>query len=247
MRMLLFKVFVAAHIVTGASGAAAFWVPIVARKGGVDHVRWGRIFTYAMIATGFWAMCMSVMTLLMPMETHPQWRGRFDPAWIRGIFGWMMLHMGVLTINLAWYGWLCVLNKRDHRKNLEWRNLALQAAIVVAAINLAVQGWLIHQPLMIGACIVGLATGATNLYFLYKPRRAAGDWLKEHIKGLVGCGISVYTAFMAFGAVRIFPQLALHPGMWAIPLTVGLALILYHWHNVNRRFRASAGAAGMVA
>jgi hypothetical protein len=244
--MLLFKAFVAAHIITGASGAAAFWVPIVARKGGVDHVKWGRIFTYAMIATGFWAICMSVMTIMTPLRTHPQLIGRFDAAWIRGIFGWLMLHMGVLTINLAWYGWLCILNKRDHRRNLEWRNLALQAAILIAALNLAIQGWLIHQPLMIGACTIGLATGATNLYFLYKPRRAPGDYLKEHIKGLVGCGISVYTAFLAFGAVRILPQLALHPGMWAVPLTVGLALILYHWHKVNQRFRVRSDAPGLA-
>lgn len=245
--MLLFKAFVAAHIVTGATGAVAFWVPIVARKGGVDHVRWGRVFTYAMIATGFWAICMSTLTLLMPWQTHPQLRGtQFDAPLIRGIFGWMMLHMGVLTINLAWYGWLCVLNKRDYSRNREWRNVVLQAAILIAAVNLAIQAWLIHQPLMMGACVVGLATGATNLFYIYKPRHPPGDWLKEHLKGLVGCGISVYTAFMAFGAVRIFPQLALHPAMWAIPLTVGLGIILYHWYQINRQFRPQASKEALL-
>jgi hypothetical protein len=242
--MLLFKAFVAAHIATGATGAAAFWVPVVGRKGGANHVRWGRVFTYCMIATGFFAICMSILTLLMPIETHPQLRGtQFDAPLIRGIFGWLMLHMGVLTINLAWYGWLCVLNKRDYVRNREWRNLALQAAILIAAINLAIQAFLIHQPLMAGACVVGLATGATNLFYILKPRHPPGDWQKEHLKGLVGCGISVYTAFMAFGAVRIFPALALHPVMWAIPLTVGVSLILYYWHQINHQFRTHAVAA----
>jgi hypothetical protein len=88
---------------------------------------------------------------------------------------------------------------------------------------------------MLGMPAIGLATVATNLWFLYKPQRRPLDWLREHIKALVGAGISVYTAFFAFGAVRTVPALALHPGLWAIPLVVGLGLILYHQAAVARR------------
>ena len=49
---------------------------------------------------------------------------------------------------------------------------------------------------------------------------------------MVGAGISVYTAFFAFGAVRLLPELALTPGLWAIPLVTGLALIIYHQRAV---------------
>ena len=59
------------------------------------------------------------------------------------------------------------------------------------------------------------------------------------IKALIGAGISVYTAFLAFGAVRLAPQLALNPVLWAIPLTVGLSLILYFWSRMPRRARAA--------
>jgi len=234
--MLIFRLLVAAHILTGTTGALSLWVPLLGRKGGPDHKSWGRIFVPAMLLTGFWAICMSLLTLAWPLQTHPQLVGKFDAGFIRGIFGWMMLHMGILTINLTWYGWLCVRNRQNHAANLEWRNLALQAAILIAAINLAVQGALIHQPLMIGASLVGLATGATNLYFLYKPKRRPQDWQKEHLKALVGAGISVYTAFMAFGSVRIFPALALHPAMWSVPLTLGVGTIIYHWRVLDRRF-----------
>jgi hypothetical protein len=54
----------------------------------------------------------------------------------------------------------------------------------------------------------------------------------------------VYTAFFAFGAVRTFPALALHPVLWAIPLTVGLAIILYQWREIARRARPAAARAG---
>ena len=96
------------------------------------------------------------------------------------------------------------------------------------------QGLLIGQPLMLGVSLIGWATVGTNLRFLYKRQPASNDWLREHIKGLVGAGISVYTAFFAFGAVRTFPTLALHPVLWAIPLTVGLAIIIYQWRKLAR-------------
>lgn len=232
----LFHVFVTAHIITGAVGLIAFWGPIVAQKGGLIHRRSGQVFTVCMLFTGSAAIGISVCTLIDPMATHPQLVSHpvfNDSVLVRAIFGWMMLGLAILTINLAWYGWQCNRNRRDHAANLEWRNLSLQFATFIAATICAWQGYLIGQPLMLGMSFIGWATVATNLYFLYKPKRAANDWLKEHIKALVGAGISVYTAFFAFGAVRTFPELALHPVVWAIPLIVGLTLIIYHQRKVS--------------
>jgi hypothetical protein len=233
----VFHVFVTLHIVTGSVGLIAFWVPITARKGGLVHRRGGQVFTWSMLATGIAAIGISICTVIDPMATHPQLKDHAvfgDAALIRAIFGWMMLGLAILTINLAWHGWLCVINRREHTKNREWRNVALQIATIVAATNCAWQGYLVGQPLMLGMSMIGWAASFTNLYFLYKPKLAANDWLKEHIKSLVGAGISVYTAFFAFGAVHTFPALALHPGLWAIPLVVGVSLILYHQRKVSR-------------
>ena len=247
MELTIFHTLVAAHIATGATGAIAFWVPVIGRKGGVNHRRWGRVFTVAMLITGTLAICLSLMTINDPLSTHPHLAGRFEASFLRGIFGWMMLHMGVLTINLAWYGWLCVKNGRRREKSREWRNLALQPLLALAALNCALQGFIIDQPLMMAISLVGLATAGTNLWFLYKPAPGPMDWLKEHVKALVGAGISVYTAFMAFGSVRILPELALNPLMWAIPLVTGISIILWHWRKIGLQLRARQRPAGMHA
>jgi len=66
----------------------------------------------------------------------------------------------------------------------------------------------------------------------------------EHFDVLiVGAGISVYTAFVAFGAVRFIPELALQPGLWAVPLIVGLTLIIYHQRVVTRPQRSKLRVA----
>ena len=185
-----------------------------------------------MLMTGSVAIAISTCTIVAPLETHPHLQ---DLGLVRGIFGWMMLYLAILTINLAWYGWLCVLNRTRYAANREWRNLALQGLVTLAAANCAFQGWLIGQPLMLGISIVGFATAATNLRYLYKARPARNEWLFEHLKGLVGAGISVYTAFFAFGAVRIMPQLALNPLLWAVPLTTGLGIIIYYKIDLARK------------
>lgn len=232
--MWQFNVLIGAHIVTGTLGAASFWIPVLSQKGGRNHRRWGRVFFVAMLVTACLAICMSLMSLRWPLETHPLMQ---DLPLIRGVFGWMMLYLGILTINLAWYSWLCVRNVRNHRGNLEWRNQGLQWILLLASLNCAWQGWKIDQTLMMAFSVVGFATVATNLRFMYKASPRKHDWALEHIKGGIGAGISVYTAFFAFGSVRLIPELALHPGLWSIPLATGLALILYHQASVSRAAR----------
>ena len=45
--MTLFKLLVIGHVITGLIVLFSFWVPIAARKGGVNNRRWGRIFAKA--------------------------------------------------------------------------------------------------------------------------------------------------------------------------------------------------------
>ncbi|MEL7429043.1 MAG: hypothetical protein AAFN43_03480 [Pseudomonadota bacterium] len=231
-----FHVLVWCHIVSGAIGLVAFWVPVSTTKGGSLHTRVGKVFTLCMLVTGFLAIGISGATLIAPVATHPAVELKGDAELIRGIFGWMMQYLAILTINLAWFGWQAARNKRDHARNWEWRNILLQVLLTVSAVNCLVQGILIGQFLMVGISFVGFATVATNMWFLVKEKPGAFDWQLEHVKALVGAGISVYTAFLAFGAVRLMPSVALNPILWAIPLTTGIALIVYHQRKIRSRF-----------
>ncbi|MEO1252791.1 MAG: hypothetical protein AAFW81_10645 [Pseudomonadota bacterium] len=237
----LFETLIALHIIGGVPGLISFWAPIATKKGGQRHRFWGGVFTASMLFTGAMAIGMSSLTLLAPIATHPKLVSHpefSDPALIRGIFGWMMLYLAILTINLAWYGWRATRNKANHSLNRGPFNMALQAILGVAALNCAIQGILIGQPMMIGISFVGFATVGTNLWFILRDAPRPYEWLLEHIKGIVGAGISVYTAFFAFGAVRLVPELALAPALWAAPLITGLAIIIGYQRSVRRRFSA---------
>jgi hypothetical protein len=247
MELLVFHTLVIAHIITGTTGAIAFWVPVIGRKGGVNHRKWGQVFALALLCTGSFALAMSLLSLLDPMGTHPQLVGRFDEMFVRGFFGHLMLCAATLTINLTWYGWLLVRHRGRQALNRTRAMYAWQWITIGAAINCAAQGWMMGEKLLIGLAVVGVATGLTNLHYLSKDQPTREDWLKEHVKALVGAGISVYTAFMAFGSVRVFPELALHPVMWAIPLGVGLIIIIWHRLAIDRAARQRRSALAQAA
>ena len=238
----LFTALVTLHIASGAFGLVSFWIPIAGAKGAREHRRFGRWFINTMLITGMVAIGMATLTIIAPSATHPQLQDHKvfgDAAQIRAIFGWMMLYLAMLTVNLAWQGKLSLANRAAPERNRAWHNLLSQGLLTLAAVNCVWQGVIAEQWMMVGIAMIGFATVGTNLWFIYKRPLKPTDYIKEHIKSLVGAGISVYTAFFAFGAVRLVPELALTPGLWAIPLVTGLTLIIYHQRAVVRGRTAS--------
>ncbi|MBU6367848.1 MAG: hypothetical protein KJT01_16655 [Gemmatimonadetes bacterium] len=238
-----FKGFLAVHVATGAVGLVLFWVPVIGKKGASAHRRFGFLFARLMAVTATMAIGMATCTLLDPVGTHPHLTS-WAPRRIQGIFGWMMLYLAVLTLHLVWHGLVTVRHKRDHLANRHPGNLALNALVIGMAVLCAWQGWRITEPLMMGISVVGVASGLTNFWFIARPAPARLAYQLEHVKAIVGSGISVYTAFMAFGFVRLMPDHALNPTMWAIPLVIGLAIIIYHQGRIRWQQRKLAAPAG---
>ena len=237
MAVELFHFLVGTHIVTGSVGLIAMWVPVIGEKGSANHRLWGKVFAYSMLLTGSVAIGISLCTLTDPMGTHANITdpALADPALIRGIFGWMMLYLATLTIMLAWYGLLCIRNKRAHERNKNPLNLLLQLATFAAAANCAVRGYTLGNGLMMGIASIGLTAAVLNTHFIFTRKPALNEWLVQHTRGAVGAGISVYTAFLAFGAVNLLPAYAFNPVLWATPTVLGVSLLLYHQARVMRQ------------
>jgi hypothetical protein len=232
----LFHLLIATHIAFGAVGLISFWVPVAGKKGAKNHRLWGKVFWTTIMLAGGVALCLASLTLFDPLATHPHLVDR-GATFVRGIFGVMMLYLAILTLNLAWYGLETIKHKANHAQLRRGLNFWLQPLLIIAATACAIEGVLIQQYLMVGMSIIGFATAGTNLVYMFKAKPEPKDYLKEHVKAIVGCGISVYTAFFAFGAVRFMPSMALHPGLWSIPLVVGLSIILYHHYKIGQTLK----------
>lgn len=222
--MGLFEALVVLHVITGTTGLVAFWGPIATRKGAPDHRRWGRVACYGFLGAGVLAILMALLSLYGPEERIPSITDREVFA---GLFGWMMLYLGCLTIGFVDYGLAVVRHARDHTALRQARYQAVIAAVVVSGLWCGWFGWRIGHPLMMIVAGIGIAAMAIQQRFIWGDTPPRQTYVAEHYRALIGMGISAYTAFLSVGLVRAFPEHVFNPLIWAGPSTIGVGLILY--------------------
>ncbi|KPF62384.1 hypothetical protein IP88_14800 [alpha proteobacterium AAP81b] len=235
----LFTLFLAVHIGGGIAALTSFWGAILTRKGGAAHRAWGRVFTAGIYAAAGMALGMGALSLVWPLAMHPELT---DADLYRGLFGWMMVYLALLTLSMTRYGLAMIANKRDHAANRRWPMVALQLTVLAFACVCLFEGIRLGQTLMILVSLLGFGTVLTYLRYLFTPRPAAGAWLPEHLKAMVATGISAYTAFLSVGLIEMFPRHAFNPAIWAIPGTIGMMLIIHFLRRVTPRRRVAVAA-----
>ncbi len=218
----LFMLFLAVHVAAGTVALISVWAAVLSRKGGDGHRYWGRLFTGAIYWAAAMALGMGALSLRWLLAMH---EGLTDAALYRGLLGWMMLYLGLLTITFADYG-LTVARARQNRVVLRGPRMTLIFALTgLAAINCAAQGWRLGQPLMMLVAAIGLTAMSTQLAHIWRARPGPRAHVAEHFRALIGMGISAYTAFLSVGLIRLVPDHVFNPVIWAVPSIVGVALI----------------------
>ena len=221
--MHLFEIIVVLHVICGAIGLASFWVPIASVKGSSKHRSWGQIAARAFMAAGVLAIAMALLSLFGSEQRLPMIK---DRVLFRGLFGWMMLYLGVLTLSFADYG-LSVVRHRARREALRKpRHQLVFAAVIISAVNCGVYGLSTGQPLMALVALIGLIATATQLFYVWRPHPPRAGHVPEHFRSLLGMGISAYTAFLSVGLIRMVPDHVFNPLIWAVPSVVGVGLIV---------------------
>jgi hypothetical protein len=240
--MHLFEFLVVLHVIAGATGVIAFWGPIITRKGATNHRKWGRACCYGFMVAGALAVAMALLSLYGPEERIPSFTDRelFD-----GLFGWMMLYLGLLTIGFADYGLSVVKHSRNRKALRQPRYQLVMAAVVLSALYCGYYGYGVGNALMMALAVLGVVSMAIQQLFVWRrdvpsPRAYIG----EHFRALIGMGISAYTAFMSVGLIRMVPEHVFNPMIWAGPSVVGVGLIIWFTHQGKQsRQKKSAGKA----
>ncbi|MEM8725742.1 MAG: hypothetical protein AAGE86_09505 [Pseudomonadota bacterium] len=232
--MHFFETFVVLHVIAGTIGLVAFWVPILTRKGAKQHRRWGRIACYGFIGAGALAIAMALYSLYGPEIRIPSVT---DRELFAGLFGWMMLYLGLLTIGFADYGLAVIKHSRDRVALRAARYQVVIAAVVVSAAWCGYFGLHVGHPLMILVAVVGLVAMALQQVFIWRSEVPPASYVGEHFRALLGMGISAYTAFLSVGLIRLVPEEVFNPMIWAGPSVIGVGLIIYFTHQAKQKRR----------
>lgn len=239
--MAEFEALVVVHVITGAVGLTAFWGPIVTRKGARPHRKWGKAACYGFVGAGTLAIAMALLSLYGSEYRHPEVT---DRALYEGLFGWMMLYLGVLTIGFVDYGLAVVKHSRDRRALRRARHQAVIAAVVVSGAWCGFYGFTVGHPLMMLVAFIGIVAMLIQQLYIWRPGDPPkGTHVGEHFRALIGMGISAYTAFLSVGLIRYVPEHVFNPAVWAGPSVIGVSLILYF--TIKAKKPAAAKPSGV--
>ena len=222
--MALFEALVVAHVAAGAVGLTAFWGPILTKKGAANHRKWGRAACYGFLGGGALAIAMAILSLYGPEQRHPEVT---DRALFDGLFGWMMLYLGVLTIGFVDYGLAVVRHSRDRRALRSLRHQGVIDAVVISGAWCGFFGYKVGHPLMMLVSFIGIAAMLIQQRYIWRrDDPPLGTYVGEHFRALIGMGISAYTAFLSVGLIRMVPEHVFNPAIWAGPSVIGVSLII---------------------
>ncbi|MEM7780027.1 MAG: hypothetical protein AAF697_06525 [Pseudomonadota bacterium] len=235
--MTLFGTLIVLHVIAGTVGLIAFWVPISARKGAQAHRRWGRICCYGFMGAGALAVAMALLSLALPEGRHPTITDRDVFA---GLFGWMMLYLGILTIGFADYGLAVVKHARERSALRKLRYQIVIVAVLASAVQCGLYGQSIANELMMAVALLGLVAMAIQQVYIWRGEPPSPkSYVGEHFRALIGMGISAYTAFMSVGLIRWVPEEVFNPLVWAGPSVIGVSLIIWFSHKMKPKVRRS--------
>ncbi|MGB3471298.1 MAG: hypothetical protein WBA51_10795 [Erythrobacter sp.] len=235
--MEAFSVLVILHIIVGTIGLVAFWVPISTKKGAKNHRNGGKLCCYGFIAAGALAVAMAVLSII-DTTRHPE---ILDRDLYLGLFGWMMLYLGILTIGFADYGLAVVRHSREREKLRGWRYQGVMAVVVISGAYCGYYGYLIGNALMMALSILGIASMAIQQVFVWRSATPSPKtYIGEHFRALIGMGISAYTAFMSVGLIRVVPEHVFNPLIWAGPSVIGVSLIIWFTHQGKKQTKRTA-------
>ena len=238
------NVLLLAHVATGFVGLAAFWIPVFARKGGRAHVLAGRVFTYSAYVVTVSAVTASAGRIV---SFQVQGIGLADRPELYG-FAVLLGYLGVATLATVRQAMRVVATRKaperlrtPFHEALAWASMAGSVTVVAFAFA----AWSDVSPILLGLSPIGLFTGRAMLRLMRNPGARRMGWFYSHLGSMLGGGIAFHTAFIVFGAQRLWAYeiagpLAIVP--WILPTVIGIPAILVWTRYYRRRFSPAAPA-----
>lgn len=226
------------HVLFGAIGLAAFWIPVVTKKGATNHVRFGRIFVWsANIVLGFAALALIIRIAgLAGQGVGPS----DEPALFA--FVTFLGYLTFVTYVVVRHGMAVLRNKGNPGALRTPLNTALAYGSLAASLGIILYALLLSPPnriLLFALSPIGIGNGLGILRYMKSAAPSRRAWMYEHIGAMLGAGIAFHTAFAVFGASRLFDiglsgWVAVIP--WIAPALIGIPAITIWTRHYRRKF-----------
>lgn len=224
------------HLVAGFIGLAAFWVPVFAKKGALNHRRFGQIFVNAGYVVVFGAaLSLSLKMVMILIDGVP-----FKEAQKFWSFALFLGYLALVTGALLHHATSVLTQKKNQLALNTVFNRILANACGAASVFLILYGLLLSPPMKIvlfALSPIGLIVRGNILAYISGRVRSKRQWWYEHMTATLTAGIAFHTAFAVFGASQLFDigltgAVAVIP--WILPTLIGVPGMTI-WQNHYRK------------
>ena len=233
------------HVIFGFIGLAAYWIPLFARKGAANHVRFGKLFVrsaYVVLAGAALSLSLTLLQLRsagISMNDQPA-----TYAFIT-----FLAYLTYVTYLSVHHGMAVLKHKRDPAKVATPFNRALAYGAVAASIGIIAYALVLSPPnkiLLFALSPIGIAGGLGSLRYMSRPPESPRAWFYEHMGSLLGSGIAFHTAFAVFGVTQLVDfglngWAAVIP--WIAPTVIGVPATTIWTRYYRRKFGELRAAA----
>lgn len=222
-------------------------------KGTALHIRCGRVFANVTWIVGGSALISSAWALLHLESFAPSLSQSADP-WVRELYHLIfavLLYLSAATLSGAVFG-LQVVRKRERHQDLRKTSLPVWLLLSGVCASGLIMFGVVHLvatkpsasglsreaywiPVMVG--LFGVVAATSELRRVFGAAPPKGSWLFQHVWQMCGTGVAFHTAFLVFGANRMFGfQL---PGAWSLipwvaPPVIGMSLTAIYIQRLRR-------------
>jgi len=241
MQQLIHSAAFYLHITIGSLALVVFWLPLIAKKGSANHIRFGNWFAKGMYAVSISGVLMSSLVLADPIGIRYPLND-FSVERIaqiaaqQRIFAGFLLMLSVLVFSNVKQS-LLVLKAKANRELL--KTPFHLATLTVLGVMGAVMAWIgITQQIILFQIfsVLSMLNAFGGFRYIFKETLKKREWVIAHLGNIVGAGIGAYTAFFAFGGRRFLSEIftgQLQVIPWIVPGVVGISLMTYF----NRKYR----------
>ena len=227
------------HVIFGVVGLVAFWVPVITKKGAVNHVRFGKIFVwsaYVVLA----AAALSLIASVTERVTQGIGISEQPASYAFIVF---LAYLTFVTFLSVRHGIAVLVHKRNPAGLRNSFTKMLAYGGILASIGVVLYALILSPPnkiLLLALSPIGIGTGSGILRYIKADNLSKRAWMYEHLGAMLGSGIAFHTAFAVFGSVQIFDiglsgWVAIVP--WVAPTAIGIPAIIL-W---TRHYRAKFG------
>ena len=218
------SIFTMIHVFAGFTSLLLFWIPVFTKKGGINHVRLGKIY--------IWLMWIVVVTAAM-LSVKNIYVGHLEMAAFLGF-------LTFITANPLWKG-IAILNyKKGISATFQRMHLLFELMIFITGALLLGYGVYLQGQgagvLMIIFGLLGVSSLGGILKMIKNPPQKM-DWFMEHVKDMITTGIAAYTAFFAFGGRTYLGEIFTGYWMiipWVAPTFLGVLAMKYWEKSYNK-------------